>query len=137
MTGSGRAGFTYLVITIFLAVACVAMGYMIFGTALEGHVFWGRGSSRREIVVAESPVQFLLILLVGLVIWLMFCAYVLLRFKIWLDRDKRPEVFQSEVKSLEKNTSKTGNVLAWILAVPFILIAVIVLIGWAMGLGKP
>ena len=137
MTGSRRAGFTYLLITIFLAVGCVALGFLFFGTVLEGHVFLGRRSVRREIVAADSPVQFLLILLVGLVTWLIACAYVLLRFKIWLDRDKDPEIFQSEVKSLEKTTSKTGNVLAWILAVPFILIAVIVLIGWAMGLGKP
>jgi H+/Cl- antiporter ClcA len=137
MTGSRRAGLTFLVITIFLAVGCVAVGYLLFGTALEGHVFWGRGSSKREIVAAESPFQFLLILLVGLVAWLMFCAYVLLRFKIWLDRDKRPEAFESEVKSLEKTTSKTGNVLAWVLAAPFILIGILVLIGMAMNLGKP
>lgn len=137
MTGSRRAGVTYLVITIFLAMGCVALGFLFFGTVMEGHVFWGRGSAKREIVAADSPVQFVFFHLVGLVFWLLACVYVLLRFKIWLDRDKDPELFHSEVESLEKTTSKTGNVLAWVLAVPFILIGIIVLIGLAMNLGKP
>jgi hypothetical protein len=137
MTAPRRAGVLYLLLTILLALGCVALGYVFFETAWEGQLYTGRRSTRRLITAADDPGYFGALFVFGLAVWLAACGYVWFRFKVWLKRHEHPEVFESEVTQLEKASSKTGNVLAWILAVPFILIAVIVLIGWAMGLGKP
>jgi H+/Cl- antiporter ClcA len=137
MTASRRAGVLYLLLTILLALGCVALGYLFFQTAWDGQLYIGRRSTRRAIAAAEDPGYFAVLFLFGLALWLAACGYVWLRFKVWLRRHDQPELFEAQVTRLEKTTSKTGNVLAWILAVPFILIAVLVLVGMAMGLGKP
>lgn len=136
MTNRRRVGHTYLLLTILIALGCVAVGYLLVGNLLEGQIWAGTKSAKRLVTASENPVEFGIRNLVAFVLWLLFCGYAWLRFRVWKNRDKNPEAFASQVAGLEKVTSKTGNVLAWILAVPFILLALIIVISVAMEYGS-
>lgn len=137
MTASRRAGLTYLVLTIFLAAVCVAVGYGLFENILEGKVYAGYRSTRRLVAAGEDPVEFAVWTFIGLAIWLSLCAYLWFRVAVWRKRREHPEIFEAQVARLEKTTSKAGNVLAWILAVPFILLVLLFVVGYALGFGTP
>ena len=136
MTNRRRVGHTYLLLTILIALGCVAVGYILVGNLLEGQVWAGTKSAKRLVTASESPIEFGIRNLVTFVLWLLFCGYAWLRFRVWMNRDKHPEIFNSEVDRLQKTTSRTGNVLAWILAVPMILLVLISVIALAMGYGS-
>jgi hypothetical protein len=137
MTASRRAGLTYLLLTVFLAAVCVAVGYGFFENILDGKVYAGYRSTRRLVVASEDPVEFAIWTLIDLAVWLALCAYAWFRVAVWRKRHEHPEIFEAQVARLEKTTSKTGNVLAWILAVPFILLVLFFVAGYALVSGTP
>jgi hypothetical protein len=130
---------TWWVITLLMAGLAVVLFAAAAVMLWDGQVkITYRSGASRIVTARDDALEFALRSLLGFGTSLMLGFIAWLRLDTWRTRHGASrEAFEAQVTTAGSHTSKAGNVIAWILAIPFILIAVVVALGMILrALGK-